>query len=362
MAISMPKIDVIFKQLAASLIARSERGIAILIVRDDTDSSFTHKSYTNLIAAQEDEAKFTQENFTAISDVLTFTPYKTYIVRIGTEDTLSDAIDVIEKYIPAGWITIAGGTSEDWTALISWIKSQEMRQSYYKAAVFNASAPDCKHVLNFCNETVTFADSRGQQSGAAYLPSLIAIAAVCNINRGMTNYLCSNLTQVQAVSDNDTALQTGKFILVNDSDEVRIALGLNSMTTTNGSTATEDMKFIEVVEAMDMIADDIRKTFKTEYLGCYKNTRDNQMLFISSIRGYFKNLANINVLNPDYNNMADIDVTAQRDAWLASGKSDAEKWDDAKVRSMPFKRDVFLAGDIHILQCMTNLTFNINMA
>ena len=43
MAITMPKIDITFEQRAVSLIGRSERGVAILIVRDDTDKSFTHK-------------------------------------------------------------------------------------------------------------------------------------------------------------------------------------------------------------------------------------------------------------------------------------------------------------------------------
>ena len=37
MAITMPKIEVTFRQQATSLIARSARGVAVLIVRDDTD-------------------------------------------------------------------------------------------------------------------------------------------------------------------------------------------------------------------------------------------------------------------------------------------------------------------------------------
>lgn len=37
MAVTLPKINIIFKQLATSFIQRSERGIAILVVRDDTD-------------------------------------------------------------------------------------------------------------------------------------------------------------------------------------------------------------------------------------------------------------------------------------------------------------------------------------
>ena len=37
MAIKMPEIIITFKQQAASFIERSQRGIAILIVKDDTN-------------------------------------------------------------------------------------------------------------------------------------------------------------------------------------------------------------------------------------------------------------------------------------------------------------------------------------
>ena len=47
---------------------------------------------------------------------------------------------------------------------------------------------------------------------------------------------------------------------------MRIGQGINSMTTTDGLTRTEDMKFIETVEAMDMMRDDITNVFRTEYL------------------------------------------------------------------------------------------------
>ena len=58
MAITMPKIDITFEQRAVSLIGRSERGVAILIVRDDTDKTFTHKQYSDLSAAQADESLY----------------------------------------------------------------------------------------------------------------------------------------------------------------------------------------------------------------------------------------------------------------------------------------------------------------
>ena len=70
MAVTMPKISVIFQQKAASLMTRSERGIAILIVKDDTNKEFTHKQYTDLTALEADKELYTAENYSAISDML----------------------------------------------------------------------------------------------------------------------------------------------------------------------------------------------------------------------------------------------------------------------------------------------------
>lgn len=366
MAIKMPQINVTFQGQASSIIARSERGIAILIIKDDTNEEFTHKQYSDLTALSKDKALYTDENYNAIYDMLLFAPYESHVFRYGSEGNLSDALAEITRTVKTGWIAMAGQTQTEADEIVSFIKTQEAKAKSYKAVVYKPSSePDNMHIVNFVNEKVTFNDEkRGEQDGVKYLPSLISILAICNITRGSTNYKCSNLSFVKEVADNDEAVGAGKFVLYNDEDNyVRIGQGINSLTTTDGSTKTDDMKFIETVEAMDMIRDDITKTFRSDYLGNYRNSRDNQMLFIAAINnGYFYELAKQNVLDSNYNNAATIDITAQRQAWLASGKSEAANWDDDTVKAMSFKRDVYLAGDIKILGSMTNLYFPITMA
>ena len=121
------------------------------------------------------------------------------------------------------------------------------------------------------------------------------------------------------------------------------------------------MKYIETVEAMDLMRDDIARTFRDEYMGQYRNSRANQMLFVSAVNYYFDGLAAESILNPDHDNRADIDTAAQRNAWIGSGKTEAADWDDATVRATPFKRTVFLAGDVQILGSMANLEFGITL-
>ena len=46
---------------------------------------------------------------------------------------------------------------------------------------------------------------------------------------------------------------------------------------------------------------------------------------------------------------------------MGSGKAEAADWDDATVRSNPFKRNVYLAGDVKILGSMVNLEFVVSL-
>ena len=362
MAVTLPSIGITFTQKATSLMSRSERGIAILIVRDATD---TPDFYTFKAASEVPSTKFTATNYQCIQDVFAIKqPHRVCVVRIGESGTVADAIAIIEANVATGWVTIADGTSTDFTALVTWIGTTEALGKTYKALVQGIStAPDKKHVVDFVNEGVVFADeTRGVELGEQYLPSLLGLLAGSNVLAGVTNAKCSNLTSVPAVFAPAADVAAGKFILVNDVNGVYVGVGVNSLTTTNGTTLTEDMKYIETVEAMDLISDDIRDEFKNNYVGKYKNSYDNQVLFIAAVRDYFNQLAKQNILDAEYTNMVDVNVGAQRSAWVAAGKTEAAEWTDAEVKRAAFKRTVYLAADIKILGSMEHLTLEINMA
>lgn len=360
MAVTMPKIEITFQQLAATFVSRSERGIAVLILRDDTAGSGA-SFFRFGDATQVPENEFTATNQQYIKDALSFGPLRVSVVKVGASGTLAQALVILVQKEQTGWITVCDGTTQDWTDLVSWIKAREKEQKSWKAVCYNTTAPDSMHVVNFVNTKVTFADDRGESDGDAYTPSLVGLLAACNVLRGATGYVCSNLVTVEEPADLDAAVGAGKFILVNEDDEVKVGVDVNSMTTVNGGTQTEDMKYIETVEAMDLMRDDISNTFRQDYRGKYKNTTSNQMLFLAAVNGYFRNLGDENVLDPTYDNTAAVDTASQRNAWIDSGKAEAAEWDDGKVISTPYKRKVFLGGDVKILGTMTDLQFVVTL-
>lgn len=358
MAVSLPKINITFTQLAGSFIQRSARGVAILILRDATESNGNFFQF--LDATQVEGAPFTDENRQYIRDALSFGPLRVSVAKVGANGTLADALAIVTGNEKTGWITVADATEQDCTDLCSWVKSQEMKDKSWKAVVYKANDPDCMHLVNLKNEKVTFVDKRGETSGAKYTPSLAGLFAACNVAHGSTNKRCPNLSHVEIPADPDAVVGTGGFLLVNDDDEVCVGVDVNSLTTTDGKNRTEDMKYIETVEAMDLMRDDIRDTYHREYQG-NRNKLANQMIFIAAVNEYFRQLGDADVLDELHDNRAFIDVEAQRAAWVGSGKAEAAKWDDATVRNNTFKRQIFLAGTVKVLGSMVDLTFGVNL-
>ncbi len=354
-----PTIEITFKQLAATIIKRSERGTAILLLRDtktDTEESgiITTKVYKT--AADIDESLYTEDNLARIKQCLFYAPYEVVVIS-GNSTAFSDFLKAVTAVRRTGWIALAGD-SEFQSDLAGWIKAME-KQGYTYKAVGTCEGTDCKQYVYFNQNTV---DKGGNIITAVdYLPSLLGILAGCNITRGCTNFLCTDLSEVSEVSDVDEAIGKGQLVLTNDVNGVTIAAGINSLVTLNSDTATEDMQYIETVEAMNLIMDDIRDEFKNRYQGSFKNKYKYQMLFIGAVNEYLNSLAGEDVLDDEFENKADIDVEAQRSAWLKVGKSEAADWTDDMVKKFSFKRTVFVSCNIKILNCMENLKFTVTM-
>lgn len=349
--IGMPRIDIIFKGLGASAVQRSSGGrTAVLIIKDDT-STFTFAEYRGIDdLTTEEQEKYTPENVQYIKEVLEGSPKKVVVARLGETGELSDLLKAIKGKVEMNcWIGMADATTTETEDLVSFIKSSvENDKKRYKALVYKATKPDDMHIVNLTNE--------GEEKSIPYLLGYLAglsldVSAIANPLK---------LDSVIEPDDLDEAINNGEFILYNDEGEVRVARGINSLVTT-GQGITDDMKFILVAEVMDMIYTDIYATWKNFYKGKYKNSLDNQMLLIGAINSYFKALANDLILDPNFENKTKVDVEKQRLANIPKYGEEVATWDDNKVMEMTVGTDVYLAGNIKILNAMEDFEFEIAM-
>lgn len=352
--IGMPRIDIVFKGLGASAVQRSSGGrTAVLIIKDDTVNDFKFAEYRGIEdLTKEEQEKYTPENVKYIKDVLEGSPKKLVIARLGEMEELSDLLKAIKGKVEMNcWIGMADATTTETEDLVSFIKSSVKNdKKRYKALVYKATASDDMHIVNLTNEDTE-----------KYIPYILGYLAGLSLDMSAIAKPLQKLDMVKEPDDLEAAINNGEFILYNDEGEVRVARGVNSLVTTEQGI-TDDMKFIIIVESMDMVYMDIYTTWKNFYKGKYKNSLDNQMLLIGAINSYFKALANDMILDPNFDNKVRIDVKKQRLANIPIyGEEEVATWDDEKVMEMTVGTNVFLAGNVKFLNAMEDFEFEIAM-
>lgn len=360
--IGLPDIDIIFKGLGVSAFKRGQKGIAVLIIKDDTNKNFTFIEYKSIDDLTTDEiAKFTTENVQYIKDVLEGNPLNLIIARMDTDGTLSDLLKILKGRIPMNcWIGIADPATTETNDLITWIKSvNQNEKKRFKNLAYKATTSDETHVVNFTNEKVVFNDNRGEQTGDKAVPYLLGFLAGLSLDISAIAKVLQKFKSVTEPNDLEAAVNKGEFVLMNDEGEVVVARSVNSLTTT-GQDITDDFKYILITEVMDLIYTDIYTTWKKNYKGKYKNYLDNQMLLIGAINAYFGGLEEALLLDPNFENKTTIDVNQQRLANIPKyGKETVDSWDNDKVMSMTVGTEVFLKGYIKILNAMEDLKLEI---
>ena len=388
MAIGLPKVDVIFKGLANTAVVRSGSGIACIILKDNTgmDTLELTKAKKETLVNEEDlkvksvitedkilkqykgfteveSTDYTAENYKIIEDVFLTEINKLYVIKIPNDKTFEDVKPFIKKDI--NWIAYIGETREEQKKLADFVKLEnKSRSKRLKAICHNLqeAEADDMHIVNFVNASVIKADGKNLV-GYKYLGRLLGVLAGCRMDMSVTYNILSDLNSVEQIGDTDAineAIGKGKFVLINDDDGVRIARGINSLQK-NDKEHTEDMKYITIVEAMDLIYEDIVNTFKQVYLGRFKNSYDNQVLFISAINSYFRDLAREEILDPNYNNISFVDIEKQRETWIENGKLEATNWTDIQVKDNTFRTNVYLQANVKFLNAMEDLLFIVNM-
>lgn len=361
--IDLPNIDIVFKQKAVTAVQRSERGVLCVIVKD-TQQETGIKKFVYKRLADITKTDYTTANYDALKRAFDVAVNKVYVLRCSEASELSDIVKELDK-VKFNYVctNVKALQQELANQVVQYNKDNQGHKCVCVASELTTA--DSKYVINLKGSGGTLKDSTSVKAE----DYLIRIAStLCNLpmNRSLTYYVFEDLA-----SWDDTYLTTeapiGKWIsdgwltLINDDDDVKCGRAINSLHTFT-STDTEDMSYIIIVEAMNLIIEDIYTTFKDYYVGKYKNTLSNQRLFITSVNAYFRQLMREEVLDDSYDNHSYIDIESQRLAWLEIGKTEAEDWDDNKVQEMSFRTTVFLAGDAKISNAMEDLSFTISLA
>lgn len=348
----LPKIIIEFKKLAETLVTRSERGIVAIIVRDNSNvkTSYSFANETEIV-----KSHFTANNLAYLHLAFLGSPSKVLVERIGTEDTLDAVLERL-KIKKWNYLSMPDATANEAAALANFVIEQ--RDTYHKTfkLVIANTASNHEGVVNFTTAEIKV-DTKTYTT-AGFCPRIAGVLAGMPVNRSATYFVLPEVDSIEESQTPDADIDNGQLILINDGTKIKIARGVNSLTTTS-DTKSDDFKKIKIIEAVDMIRDDIRTTFEDDFVGKVENSYDNKIVFLAAVNKYFRDLASQGVLYDQFDNKAEIDIEGNRE-WLSLHK-DVSTWDDEKIKTANTGTNVFVKANIQVQDAIEDLNFNVYM-
>lgn len=353
----LPEILIEFKQRAETAVQRSENGIVAVILKDDTKSGEGYLSYTYNTGADVDTSQWTTTNRRYFNALFRGTPNRVIVERASTTGNYDDALARL-KNKDWNYLAIPGLQKAEVEGIAEWIIAQRSAGKTFKAvlpctaAEYNAND---EGIIDFATEGIKV----GAYSFTSYeyCIRIAGLLASLPMTESATYQVLAEVDSITESTTPDADIDGGKLILINDGEKIKIARGVNSLHIISGDK-TDDMKKIKIIDGMDLIRDDIRKTFEENYIGI-NNSYANKLIFISAVNQYFDTLVRQGVLYDQYDNLAEIDVDAQRD-WLA-GKYDVSSYTDDQILTARTGSYVFAKASVQFNDAIEDLHFSISM-
>lgn len=347
----LPQINIDFKSLSTSAVTRSQRGVVALILRDDTK---TNTVYEYKIITDVKPEDWTADNLDLIKKTMLSAPYKVLVVRGNTQDEDYNAQLTALASKRFNWLAIPNIDAADTSDVVAWIKAQRNNKKTFKAVLPNTLAND-EAIVNFAAEGIVVGDKT--YTASEYTGRIAGMLAALPLTRSATYLVLDEVTDIVESADADADIDDGKLILIKDDEQVKIARGVNSLMTVT-QPKSEDWKSIEIVEGIDLITDDLRGTFNKQ-IGSFRNSYDNQILILTSANAYLSSLEGT-VLDAQHDNRFEIDVEQQRLAWESIGE-DVSDLSDQQIKDKPFKKKMFVKGNIKFLHSFEDIDFVISI-
>lgn len=390
--LGLPEVIIDFKTKSVSAIQRSARGIVTMLLKNENTN--TSKFYKIVDSTDVPETELTAHNVDLVKKCLLGTPAKILLYTLPLDSvTIPEPAEgeeaearvtqatILKQLAIVKWNYICHptATAQEMTDLSTWIKSQRnVKRKTYKAVLANTPADD-KGVINLTTGSIRvtnpdYTDALNLAGGdktqvpgtipqyitytaAEYTARIAGILAGLALDRSATYYELSEVVDCATYDDIDSNIDDGELCLFDEGDNngVKIARACNSLHTFTTDVG-ESFRYIKIVEAVDMITDDIRDTFKNRYVGKIINDYDHKMLFIGAILVYFRGLKG-NVLDASATavNTVDIDEAAQADYITLHGLDNPADLTVQQIREYNTGTKVYLTGRVTPVNAMEDL-------
>ena len=347
----LPVIDISFKQLAKSAVIRSQRGIVALILKDTTKASSTVFDEGDI------PSNLSEANKNLIKDVLKGSPNKIEVYVLGSEGQISEALTYFEG-VEFNLMCMPSAESNDITSIKSFIKKMNEVVKYKCDAILANEEADSEAIINYTaddivvgGESVTTANHTARIAGlieGTPLHQSVTFATLSDVDS------IENLTKEEA----DRRIDAGELILVREMGKVRVARGVNSLTTLTDVKGNAFQK-IKLRKTLNLIHNDLRRVIVEKYIGKVPNNYDNKCILITEIKNYLDELATEQLIEKV--NEVGIDLIAQK-KWLKDNTNlDINNMTDQEIKEANTQSNVFLAISLKVVDAMEDIVIAVEI-
>ena len=376
-----PSMDIQFIERAITAVTRGEKGIVLLWVKDSLPAAAVNPA--TIILSSDIPSGLSDTTVEQIKLAMigyTNAPKKVLVYGMGiSEDAETVAVDAGYKkamevseavkfdYLAIPTVETDGKTQE----VASWVKSMRDNKRKKIKAVLPKIEADHEGIINFTTDrnvkTETVTEKNGTKTAVdivytaeQYCARIAGLIAGTPLTFACTYAPLTELSDCTRLTDIDTPVDNGEFIVFYDGEKVKVVRGVNSFVTTADGKG-DSFKKIKIVEAMDMINDDIIKTAQDSYLGKYANSYSNKCLLISAISGYFAQLKRDGIIS-SYS--VSLDAEAIRTYLKSKGLKatledgtikEVDECSDEEIITADTGSFVFLTGNVKILDAIEDI-------
>lgn len=376
MGLKMPNVFVSFYEKGITAIQRSQRGIVAMVFPVNNPSDNVTNIYT-VDDIPESWNKYKKEQIELALKGYQTSPRKIIVMECQgevkntvpkpggqsgeTEEQILEAdfskvLKKLEK-VYFNWLVVPGIQDKYTDKIATWIKGMRTTKDTKVCAVLPNCNADHEGIVNFTN---TMIKTKAKTFATADYCSRVA-GIICG-TPAIISCTYAPVPEVQEVEqytaeEMDTKIGKGEFFFFDDGEKIKVARGINSFVTTIQGKG-DDFKKVKLVDLMDMIHYDIKKTAHDSYIGKYANSYDNRCLLITAINGYLHTLETEGLLERGQNNCY-IDITAVKNWRESNGlntREELENMNETQIKELNLHDNAFLGVDLSMLDALENIT------
>ena len=248
--------------------------------------------------------------------------------------------------------------SGDIAAIKTFIKKMNEVVKYKCDAILANEEADSEAIINYTaddivvgGKSVTTANHTARIAGlieGTPLHQSVTFATLSDVDS------IENLTKEQA----DSRIDAGELILVREMGKVRVARGVNSLTTLTDVKGNAFQK-IKLRKTLNLIHNDLRRVIVEKYIGKVPNNYDNKCILITEIKNYLDELATEQLIEKV--NTVGIDLMAQK-KWLKDNTNlDVNNMSEQEIKEANTQSNVFIAISLKVVDAMEDIVVSVEI-